>query len=471
MLLSQSKKSNWNIFFEIIFFAIEFAIFIKTFCFIQSNNYILPKLFFYFQFLSFFAELVYFNTSVELDSYLHRKDLIICPSDEFIFNLIISIKLFFSVLSHFCSSSFPLIVFFYFFVWKLSFIIRIEKLASYTITEPFYNQKIDLYFLISHIINSIALTVFFHLHFGLLLIPFIIEVFITFPCLLIKKEPKFVPLQFPIKLLDIIKSRYKNNNISFFSAFLFFSFSFLVTNSSNKTSFIIIVIMLFVFLILDINHLYVFKLNFILYYKSTFLKIFIYLLWCFLYLKKSFFNFTNFDKSAFITILSSVLIFNFGAFFILLQFNYQKYSSAYLIRKLLNPFIIIISLLLPALFIFCIVFFNSEFFSSNSYFSYTAFIISVFSAVLLLLYFSIISESWFLLNVLLKSSNYDDFANHRESVFQLSESKIEAIQGIISADIKNGNLNVLRTDFLALADWTKLNISPKFDFYPATKRI
>ena len=451
MLLPQSKNSKHNLLLKIIFFSLEFIFFLKTFSFNQANNYLFPKLLFYFQFLSFFPEFIYFNFSIELESFSLN------PSDEYLFNCIISLKLFLAVLASSCCSNFNIVVFFYFFVWKMSFIIRTEKLGRYSINDSIFNQKIELYYILSNTFNFFTLIFFFYSSLRLLFLPLIIEVFITFPCLLLKKEPEFVPLQFPINFFDIIKSRYKKNNVSLISVFLFFFFSLLVTNNSNITK-IISILILFIFLILDINYLRILKISFIAYYKSTIFKIFIYLLWCYLYSKRFFFDFAQFDKSSLITFLSSILVFNLGAFFILLQFNYQKYYSEYLIRKLMNPIIIFISILLPAFFIFCINFFKKDFFIVNTYFPYAAFIISIFSAVLLLFYFSVISESWFLLNLLLNSSNYYDFANHRESIFQLSESKIEAIQSIISADIKNGNLNVLRTDFLALADWTKLNI-------------
>ena len=144
MLLPQSKNSKQNLLLKIIFFSLEFIFFLKTFSFNQTNNYLFPKLLFYFQFLSFFPEFIYFNFSIELESFSLN------PSDEYLFNCIISLKLFLAVLASSCCSNFNIVVFFYFFVWKMSFIIRTEKLGQYSINDSIFNQKIELYYILSN---------------------------------------------------------------------------------------------------------------------------------------------------------------------------------------------------------------------------------------------------------------------------------------------------------------------------------
>ncbi|MCR4734095.1 MAG: hypothetical protein K5829_03700 [Treponema sp.] len=277
------------------------------------------------------------------------------------------------------------------------------------------------------------------------------------PSRLFKKETDTVPLLFPIKRYDIIKSKYKNIKLSNISFYSFLYLLFWQVQVDLKSAIFLSIFISLIILRTDSRYRKFFQISFLRYYSGIIYK-FLLCLGFFLLLKNTNFLNENINKTDLITILIPLLVFNMGAFFILLQFNYQKYSSSYLIKTLINPFIVLMTIIFPAIVLCTTCFFSDTFFCQHSYLCYFFIVYTILSSFILILYFSFISESWILLNTLLASTKWLDFESHRDSIFHLNESRIEAIQSIISSDIKANSVNVIRTDLLAMSDWTNINI-------------
>lgn len=441
-----------KLFLKILYIVCELIIFFHAFQKITITNDPFIKFFFYFQLFSIFPVFMFFNPSSDMEYNSDGH----CPSDEFSFNLIILIKLILTCLIYQEYNCFKYEVIFYYLSWKTSFLIRTNKIHNWSLPEK-SNKILEKFFIFTIIIYFILLLFLFRISSIIFFIPIFVECFITMPSMLFKKEPDTVPLFFPIKKYAIVKSKYKKVELSNLAFFQFSILLFWNMQIGKEYIAIISICITIITFLSDNKYRRFFQTKFFKYYSGFFYKCILYIV-IFLLQNTTYLLDNTISKTDLITVLIPLLVFNLGAFFILLQFNYQKYSSSFLIKKLINPIIVFISIVLPATILCITCFFNIDFFRNHLYISCIFITSTIISSFILIMYFSFISESWLILNSLLLSTKWTDFENHRDSIFQLNESRIEAIQSIIIADIKNNSVNTIRTDLLALSDWTKNNI-------------
>lgn len=445
-----------NLFFKILYAIIEVIISLHVYQYINLYHSILINLFLYLQLLSIIPFFMYFNTTDFLETNPDGP----CSSDEFIFNFVLFLKfiLISLIFSNYKCFSYELL--FYYLCWKMSFSIRTKKLHNWIVKEYYrekYHKYFEEYFIFVIFIYFLNLMYLFRLSSILFIIPIIIECFITMPIRLFKNETDFVPLFFPIKQYDILKSKYKNAKLSTIS---FYEFTILLLwNFGIELKFIIVcsVFLSIISFVNDSKYRKFYQTSFFKYYAGFIYKALLYFS-IILLLNNTSFLAKEINKTDLITILIPLLVFNMGAFFILSQFNYQKYSSAFLIRKLINPIVVFISIILPSIILCIICFSDSIFLNQHIYLSYFFITYAIIASFILILYFSSISESCFFLNSLLLSTKWTDFESHKTSIFSLNESRIEAIQHIIIGDINSNYVDTIRTDLLALSDWTNKNI-------------
>ena len=196
------------------------------------------------------------------------------------------------------------------------------------------------------------------------------------------------------------------------------------------------------------------------YYKTTFIEI-VFLVVAVFSIKKIG-VIIELEKDILISILVSVFIFNITTLFLLIQFNYSKYGSTYLLKIIVTIPILFFTIIIPVCIILFLGFFAESMIPDTSVLSIVKFccVTTVFvSSLLYLLFVTQSIESGNLLNTILLSVNDDDIRNNKNSIIPYDETKFDAITRIIKTDISKKDLIALRSDLNGMVYWTRENIN------------
>lgn len=156
-------------------------------------------------------------------------------------------------------------------------------------------------------------------------------------------------------------------------------------------------------------------------------------------------------------IIIPLAIFNISALFILLQMNYNKFSSTYLIKQILKSPLLIISTFFPSLVIVANLIFKYE--NIELFFIPPTILLLCFtSSVFFIIYFKTVLETNVMLKKILITVTEDDFDNYKENVISFNETNIDAILKIVQAIIKNNDTPRVQSTFYSLIFWVNENI-------------
>lgn len=199
---------------------------------------------------------------------------------------------------------------------------------------------------------------------------------------------------------------------------------------------------------------------FITYYKTTFIEL---IFWA-----VALFSIKNsgliecLSNDTIISALVTIFVFNITTLFFLIQFNYSKYGSTYLLKIIVTIPILFFTIIIPVCIILFLGFFAESMIPDTSVLSIVKFccVTTVFvSSLLYLLFVTQSIESGNLLNTILLSVNDDDIRNNKNSIIPYDETKFDAITRIIKTDISKKDLIALRSDLNGMVYWTRENIN------------
>lgn len=171
-----------------------------------------------------------------------------------------------------------------------------------------------------------------------------------------------------------------------------------------------------------------------------------------------------------VTLVSADLIFNFTAMFILLQENFNKFHSVLLLKKIVTKFTIIVSVVIPAVFLIVIILDLIP----NQYFTfYSCFCVlyCIFFSVCLLYQLKKNLNTTDVILLLISDINSNDVRIYRDNHFAADNNNIDAILKITTDCIKNRNYTELSSVFKLVLNWLEKhkadisikNFSPYFE--------
>lgn len=136
--------------------------------------------------------------------------------------------------------------------------------------------------------------------------------------------------------------------------------------------------------------------------------------------------------------ISNIAILNIASLFVILQLNYNKYNSSFLLFKIIKSPILFIITFLPSIFLILNFYFIKD--SSDDFDALPALFLtlSYTSTFMLFIYTYFFMETNFLINKLFKDIKYDDFKNYKKNIIQNKETNIDSIL-IITTKIVNNN--------------------------------
>ena len=153
--------------------------------------------------------------------------------------------------------------------------------------------------------------------------------------------------------------------------------------------------------------------------------------------------------------ITNIAILNIASLFVLVQLNYQKFGSAYLLKKVFQSPILLFIVLLPAI----ILILSGHILENDIKFLPTLCLSIAFSSTLLLFaYVYIFLDTNIVMRSLFKDINYKDFENYKKNIINHKETNIDTISKIIITMLKNNDITVSHSLFYNFACWLKTNI-------------
>jgi hypothetical protein len=158
-----------------------------------------------------------------------------------------------------------------------------------------------------------------------------------------------------------------------------------------------------------------------------------------------------------LNIIIPLAIVNISGLFILIQMNYNKFNSTYLIKQLIKSPPLLISIFIPIITLF----FNTVLLNENMKYDFLPsiiFVLCIFSSVFLVIYSKNILETNIMLRKLMITVTDDDFDSYKENIVSMNETNIDAILKIVQAIIKNNDIPRAQSTFYSLSFWVNENI-------------
>lgn len=166
-------------------------------------------------------------------------------------------------------------------------------------------------------------------------------------------------------------------------------------------------------------------------------------------------DFNNYFSKVHATI-TNISILNIASLFVLIQLNYQKFGSSYLLKKVFNSPMLLTITLIP----FFILILSSHITKSEfSYLPTLLLSVSILSTLFLFTYAYIILDTNRIMRILFKSVNFEDFRNYKNNIINQKETNIDTVLKVITTMIKNNDTSISHSLFYNFACWLKLNIS------------
>ncbi|WP_172658272.1 hypothetical protein [Arcobacter cloacae] len=155
--------------------------------------------------------------------------------------------------------------------------------------------------------------------------------------------------------------------------------------------------------------------------------------------------------------ISNIAILNIASLFVILQLNYSKYGSSYLLYKILKSPILLIITFLPSLIYIC-----SFYFLKLEQEQYnilpSLLILSYLSTLSLFFYTYVFMETQNLMKKLFEDVKYEDFNTYKNNIIQTKERNIDSILTIINKIINNNDTPTSHSLFFYLFCWVNINI-------------
>jgi hypothetical protein len=263
------------------------------------------------------------------------------------------------------------------------------------------------------------------------------------------------------KDLNLMITLFQNIPLSFFtiSSIFFISFFYLVEfNLINKIILSFILIVTIYTEIKEYKFAKSYGLNIFQYYLPSFFTIFcIISLYWISNVEISDKIYKDYTLNIFSSI-SSIAILNIASLFVILQLNYNKYGSSFILFKIIKSPILFIITFLPSLFLilnFYVIKDSSENFDALPTLFLT---LSYGSTFMLFIYTYFFMETNFLINKLFKDIKYDDLKNYKKNIIQNKETNIDSILIITTKVINNNDTTTSHSLFFHLFCWVNRNI-------------
>lgn len=155
--------------------------------------------------------------------------------------------------------------------------------------------------------------------------------------------------------------------------------------------------------------------------------------------------------------ISNIAILNIASLFVILQLNYSKYGSSYLLYKILKSPILLIITFLPSLIYIC-----SFYFLKLEQVQYNILpfllILSYLSTLSLFFYTYVFMETHNLMKKLFEDVKYEDFNTYKNNIIQTKERNIDSILTITNRVINNNDTSTSHSLFFYLFCWVDINI-------------
>ena len=263
---------------------------------------------------------------------------------------------------------------------------------------------------------------------------------------------------FPLSRKELFLRKLSKYNSSFIISQLVV---FTICLFTRKTDFELVIPIVFITIAIykDFIEIKWGKISFLSYYKTTFLECIF--LAATVFCIKNISVIEDFSTDIAIPVLVAVFVFNITTLFLLIQFNYNKYASTYLIRNIITIPILFLTIIIPVCIILFLGFFAESLIPDDVLVTVKfCCVAAVFvSSLLYLLFFTQGLESGCLLNSILLSVNDDDIKNNKNSIIPYDETKFDAITRIIKTDISKNDLIALRSDLYGMVYWSRENIN------------
>ena len=172
--------------------------------------------------------------------------------------------------------------------------------------------------------------------------------------------------------------------------------------------------------------------------------------------------------SVVIPIISAVFIFNFSATIYLLQENYHKFNSIFLLKKVLNPLGLIITIILPAIFAILILIDIIPSVEMKINFSIVAIEYSLLSSLYLLYMFRFYLDVRKVFLYIIGNTNPLIILDFKEQNYEDAENEISTIKNIICSSISNSDVVIQENCYPLFFTWIKQNID---FFYTQSKYV
>lgn len=155
--------------------------------------------------------------------------------------------------------------------------------------------------------------------------------------------------------------------------------------------------------------------------------------------------------------ISNIAILNIASLFVILQLNYSKYGSSYLLYKILKSPILLIITFLPSLIYICSFYFLK--FEEVQYgILPSLLILSYLSTLSLFFYTYVFMETHNLMKKLFEDVKYEDFNTYKNNIIQTKERNIDSILTITNRVINNNDTPTSHSLFFYLFCWVDINI-------------
>lgn len=156
--------------------------------------------------------------------------------------------------------------------------------------------------------------------------------------------------------------------------------------------------------------------------------------------------------------ISNIAILNIASLFVILQLNYNKYNSSFLLFKIIKSPILFIITFLPSIFLILNFYFIKD--SSDNFDALPALFLtlSYTSTFMLFIYTYFFMETNFLINKLFKDIKYDDLKNYKKNIIQNKETNIDSILIITTKVVNNKDTTASHSLFFHLFCWVNRNI-------------
>jgi len=166
-------------------------------------------------------------------------------------------------------------------------------------------------------------------------------------------------------------------------------------------------------------------------------------------------SYSDYSSSIF-SAITSIAILNIASLFVLVQLNYQKFASSYLLKKVfISPILLLIAFTPSIILILNVYWLNV---SDIVYLPTLLLITAFFSTFMLFIYVYFILDTNIIIMNLFRDSKIADFENYKRNIINQNEVHIDTIAKIISTVIKNNDTTTSHSLFYNLACWLKINI-------------